>query len=63
MTMHYPIAPEAATKFLHFVNASPTPYHAVDNASTRLEKAGFEKVCTIVIIAIEVENNAVAYGR
>ncbi|KZV69191.1 aspartyl aminopeptidase [Peniophora sp. CONT] len=42
--MLYPTAPEAATRFLHFVNASPTPFHAVHNAALRLEKAGFRKV-------------------
>ncbi|KII95242.1 hypothetical protein PLICRDRAFT_48205 [Plicaturopsis crispa FD-325 SS-3] len=36
--------PEAATRFLNFVNASPTPFHAVHNASIRLEEAGFLKV-------------------
>lgn len=36
--------PEAANRFLTFVNASPTPFHAVRNASLRLEKAGFVKV-------------------
>lgn len=36
--------PEAALRFLKFVNASPTPFHAVQNAVTRLEKAGFQKV-------------------
>ncbi|KAG6855097.1 hypothetical protein C0991_006026 [Blastosporella zonata] len=42
--MLYPNSPEAALKFLNFVNASPTPFHAVDNASLRLEKAGFLKL-------------------
>ncbi|GLB33702.1 putative peptidase M18 family protein [Lyophyllum shimeji] len=42
--MLYPNSPEAAVKFLKFVNASPTPFHAVDNAITRLEKAGFQKI-------------------
>ncbi|TFK55786.1 aspartyl aminopeptidase [Heliocybe sulcata] len=39
-----PAAPEAATRFLNFVNASPTPFHAVHNAALRLEKAGFRKI-------------------
>ncbi|KAF8505581.1 aspartyl aminopeptidase [Russula emetica] len=37
-------APEAATRFVQFVNASPTPFHAVHNAALRLEKAGFAKI-------------------
>ncbi|TFL05716.1 aspartyl aminopeptidase [Pterulicium gracile] len=37
-------APEAATRFLQFVNASPTPFHAVHNAAARLEKAGFKRI-------------------
>ncbi|KAG1753932.1 peptidase M18 [Suillus paluster] len=36
--------PEAAKRFLTFVNASPTPFHAVHNASIRLEASGFKKV-------------------
>jgi aspartyl aminopeptidase len=36
--------PEAASRFLGFVNASPTPFHAVHNAALLLEKAGFRKV-------------------
>ncbi|KIL70156.1 hypothetical protein M378DRAFT_156218 [Amanita muscaria Koide BX008] len=39
-----PSAPEAATRFLSFVNASPTPFHAVHNAAIHLEKAGFRKI-------------------
>ncbi|TFK43636.1 aspartyl aminopeptidase [Crucibulum laeve] len=42
--MLYPSSPEAATRFLKFVNASPTPFHAVHNAALRLEKAGFQKI-------------------
>ena len=34
----------AAQRFIKFVNASPTPYHAVRNAALRLEKAGFTKL-------------------
>ncbi|KAF8484954.1 aspartyl aminopeptidase [Russula ochroleuca] len=40
----FAIAPEAATRLLQFVNASPTPFHAVHNAALRLEKAGFTKI-------------------
>lgn len=42
--MLYPSSPEAATRFIKFVNASPTPFHAVHNAALRLEKAGFQKI-------------------
>ena len=42
--MLYPSSPEAALRFLKFVNASPTPFHAVHNTALRLEKAGFQKV-------------------
>ena len=38
------VGPEAASKFINFVNASPTAFHAVHNAAQRLEKAGFRKV-------------------
>ncbi|KAM0748089.1 peptidase M18, aminopeptidase I [Meredithblackwellia eburnea MCA 4105] len=34
----------AATKFITFVNDSPTPFHAVHEAVTRLEKAGFSRL-------------------
>jgi len=42
--MLFSSAPEAATRFLNFVNASPTPFHAVENAAKRLEGVGFQKV-------------------
>ncbi|EMD40624.1 hypothetical protein CERSUDRAFT_111203 [Gelatoporia subvermispora B] len=42
--MLYQSVPEAATKFLNFINASPTPFHAVQAAAVRLEKAGFRKI-------------------
>ena len=45
--MLYPPNSEAATRFLDYVNASPTPFHAVQNASVRLEKAGFLKVLPV----------------
>jgi aspartyl aminopeptidase len=44
--MLYPVAPEAAKRFVTFVNASPTPFHAIQNAAARLEAAGFRKVRT-----------------
>ncbi|KAF8341629.1 aspartyl aminopeptidase [Cantharellus anzutake] len=34
----------AAQRFITFVNASPTPFHAVRNAASRLEKSGFVKL-------------------
>ena len=46
----YPPSPEAATRFLKFVNASPTPFHAVHNAAVQLEKAGFQKVSDISVL-------------
>ncbi|KAL6885041.1 peptidase M18-like protein [Trichoderma longibrachiatum] len=33
--------PQAALDFVDFVNASPTPYHAVKSAASLFEKAGF----------------------
>ncbi|KAI1735562.1 aspartyl aminopeptidase-like protein [Xylaria scruposa] len=36
--------PKAALDFLDFVNASPTPYHAVRESIARLEKAGFTPI-------------------
>lgn len=36
--------PQAAHRLLDFVNASPTPFHAIRVASAKLEKAGFRKV-------------------
>ncbi|KAJ6515987.1 aspartyl aminopeptidase [Mycena sanguinolenta] len=43
-SMHGPHTTEAAHRFLSFINASPTPFHAVHNSIVRLEKAGFQKV-------------------
>jgi len=40
----HPATPEAASHLLRFINASPTPFHAVHNATIRLENAGFQKV-------------------
>ncbi|KAH8895171.1 peptidase M18, aminopeptidase I [Thozetella sp. PMI_491] len=36
--------PKSASDFIDFVNASPTPYHAVATASGLLEKAGFSNI-------------------
>jgi aspartyl aminopeptidase len=35
---------QAAEDFLSFVNASPTPFHAVKSAKERLDKAGFKQI-------------------
>jgi aspartyl aminopeptidase len=51
MMLSSPASPEAATRFLKFVNTSPTPFHAVQNASVRLEKAGFLKVEKLLVPA------------
>lgn len=39
-----------AEDFTEFLNASPTPFHAVQSSKLRLEKAGFKqiKVCDLV---------------
>lgn len=44
-----------AEDFLDFVNASPTPFHAVRSAKLRLEKAGFNqiKVCSTFLSVIK----------
>lgn len=44
MTIMQQPGPEAAHKLVDFLNASPTPFHAVQAATARLEKAGFVKV-------------------
>lgn len=40
----------AATDFLHFVNASPTPFHAVKSIKELLSEVGFKeiKVCPFI---------------
>jgi aspartyl aminopeptidase len=35
---------KATQGLLSFINASPTPYHATREATTRLEKAGFHRL-------------------
>jgi aspartyl aminopeptidase len=35
---------KATQGLLAFINASPTPYHATWEATTRLEKAGFHRL-------------------
>lgn len=34
----------AASDFISYLNASPTPFHAVDSAKSRLVKAGFKEI-------------------
>jgi aspartyl aminopeptidase len=43
-TMSPPSVPQAASNFLSFVNASPTPFHVVQTASKLLSQAGFAKL-------------------
>ncbi|KAI9737143.1 MAG: hypothetical protein M1834_000736 [Cirrosporium novae-zelandiae] len=38
------LSAEAAHDFISFVNASPTPFHAVNSAKERLVKAGFKEI-------------------
>lgn len=42
--MTTPSTEQAATEFLKFVNASPTPFHAVRSTKERLWKAGFKEI-------------------
>lgn len=35
---------KTASSFVSFVNASPTPFHAVHNCATRLEQSGFRRL-------------------
>ena len=42
MTSSIGASPSAGHQLISFINASPTPYHAVNSAQQRLEKAGFE---------------------
>ncbi|QRV72845.1 aspartyl aminopeptidase [Ceratobasidium sp. AG-Ba] len=42
-TMQTPV-PKAANSLLEFLNASPTPFHAVHNATLKLEAAGFQRI-------------------
>lgn len=39
-----PEAPPAALRLIDFINASPTPFHAVHEAVVRLEKSGFSRL-------------------
>jgi aspartyl aminopeptidase len=43
-TMACPHIKVAANDFLDFVNASPTPFHAVKSVKERLSKAGFKEI-------------------
>ncbi len=43
-TMACPHIKVAANDFLDFVNASPTPFHAVRSVKERLSKAGFQEI-------------------
>ena len=41
----------AANDFLSFVNAAPTPFHAVRSVKERLTKAGFKEIKVGVAVA------------
>jgi aspartyl aminopeptidase len=53
---------EAARRFIAFVNASPTPFHAVHNASVRLESSGFTKVSRTTDIELMSRHNSADQG-
>jgi hypothetical protein len=53
---------EAARRFIAFVNASPTPFHAVQNASIRLEASGFKKVSRTTDIEFMSRHSGVDQG-
>lgn len=45
--MHYPVeitVMSVLESFVSFLNASPTPYHAITSAKTLLLKAGFQQL-------------------
>ncbi|CAG8492580.1 13437_t:CDS:2 [Ambispora gerdemannii] len=39
------IPPKEATNFIEFVNNSPSPFHAVEEARVRLSAAGYKEIC------------------
>ena len=41
---------QAAQDFLTFVDASPTPFHAVHSAKEKLEKAGFKHIKVSILL-------------
>jgi hypothetical protein len=47
---------QAAQDFLTFVDASPTPFHAVHSAKEKLEKAGFKHI-KVGILLSPLSNN------
>ena len=50
-----------AEDFTEFLNASPTPFHAVHSAKLRLEKAGFKqiKVCDCLGCIATIRQNRI----
>ncbi|KAF2154614.1 aspartyl aminopeptidase [Myriangium duriaei CBS 260.36] len=43
-TMAFKASSKPAEDFLEYINASPTPYHAVHEAKARLDKAGYKQI-------------------
>lgn len=40
----------SAKKLVNFLNESPTPFHAAQNAAIRLEETGFKKVSSLCFL-------------
>jgi hypothetical protein len=57
-----PSIPNAASSFLSFVNASPTPFHVVHTATKLLSQAGFVKLSEKDDFAAKFKNGELVKG-